>query len=88
MLAVTVLNNSRFTGLAWRAAARYRAAGWPVAATGNFRGRLRATTVYFEAGQQPSAVRFAQQFGVARVLPRFAGLPGYGLTVVLTRDAA
>ena len=84
---VTVLNNSRFTGLARRAAARYRAGGWVVAVTGNFTGRLRATTVYFAPGQQGSATRFARQFGVARVLPRFHGLPGAGLTVVLTRDA-
>ena len=86
-LPVTVLNNSRFTGLARRAAARYRAGGWLVAVTGNFTGRLRATTVYFAPGQQGSATRFARQFGVARVLPRFPGLPGSGLTVVLTRDA-
>ena len=86
-MPVTVLNNSRFTGLARRAAARYRAGGWLVAVTGNFTGRLRATTVYFAPGQQGSASRFARQFGVARVLPRFPGLPGYGLTVVLTRDA-
>ncbi len=86
-LPVTVLNNSRLTGLARRAAARYRAGGWPVAVIGNFTGRLRATTVYFAPGQQGSASRFAKQFGVTRVLPRFPGLPGYGLTVVLTRDA-
>ncbi len=86
-LPVTVLNNSRFTGLARRAAARYRAGGWLVAVTGNFTGRLRATTVYFAPGQQGSATRFARQFAVARVLPRFPGLPGSGLTVVLTRDA-
>ena len=85
-LPVTVLNNSQLTGLARRAAARYREGGWLVAVTGNFTGRLRATTVYFAAGQQGSAARFAKQFGVARVLPRFPGLPGHGLTVVLTRD--
>lgn len=88
VLPVTVLNNSRLFGLAKRAAARYRAGGWPVPVTGNFTGRLRVTTVYFAPGQQAAAARFARQFGVARVLPRFPGLPGRGLTVVLTRDAA
>ena len=84
--AVTVLNNSRITRLADRAAARFEAQGWPVAETGNYRGRLSVTTVYWAAGQQEAAERFAAAFVVPRVLPRPAGLPGSGLTVVLTRD--
>ena len=84
---LTVLNNSRRTGLADRAAATFRAGGWPVAVTGNFRGRIRATTVYYEPGQQDSAQALARRFpGIQRVLPRFDGLPGRGLTVVVTRD--
>ena len=86
-LPLTVLNNSRSTGLADRAAATFRAGGWPVRVTGNFRGRIRATTVYYEPGQEASARAFARRFaGIERVLPRFEGLPGRGLTVVLTRD--
>jgi hypothetical protein len=82
-----VLNNSRIDGLAARAAARFSAAGWPVAATGNYRGRLTATTLFYGPGQEPAARAFAARFpGVARVQPRTAGLPGSGLTVVLTRD--
>lgn len=89
LLPLTVLNNSRTTGLADRAAATFRAGGWPVQVTGNFRGRIRATTVYYEPGQEASARAFAQRFdGIERVLPRFEGLPGSGLTVVLTRDFA
>jgi len=85
-LALTVLNNSTRTGLAARAAARYRAAGWPVKLVGSFRGRLTETTVYYDPGQQPSAAALAKAFpGITRVLPRFPGLPGSGLTVVLTR---
>jgi hypothetical protein len=88
-LPLTVLNNSRTTGLADRAAATFRAGGWPVQVTGNFRGRIRATTVYYEPGQEASARAFARRFaGIERVLPRFDGLPGSGLTVVLTRDFA
>ena len=87
VVPVTVLNNSRIKGLADRAASRFRAGGWPVPATGNYRGgRIVTTTVYYPAGGQGSAQRFAAQFGIGRVLPRFAGLPGSGLTVVLTRD--
>lgn len=89
VLPVTVLNNSRVTGLAKTAARRFDAGGWPIAGTGNYsRGVIAETTVYYASGQRASAQRFARQFGIDRVLPRFAGLPGKGLTVVLTRDFA
>lgn len=43
--------------------------------------------MYFEPGQQAAAAALAAQFPVIRrVLPRFAGLPGSGLTVVVTRE--
>ena len=85
---VDVLNNSRVKGLADSAARRFRAGGWPVPlkASNYSGGTLPATTVYYAPGQLGSAQRFAKQFGISRVLPRFAGLPGSGLTVVLTRD--
>ncbi len=89
VVPVTVLNNSRITGLADRGATRFTAEGWPVAETGNYRGRIRATTVYYPAGLEASAQAFAARFpGVERVLPRPDNLPGSGLTVVLTRDFA
>jgi hypothetical protein len=84
---VLVLNNSRIKGLADRSAAKFRAGGWPVSGTGNYRGGVIAqTTIYYAPGQLASAQRFAKQFAIPRVLPRFSGLPGSGLTVVLTRD--
>jgi hypothetical protein len=87
--AVLVLNNSRITGLAERAAASFARDGWPVRDTGNFTGRIRSTTVYYAPGQEADARAFAERFaGIARVLPRFEGLPGTGLTVVVTRDFA
>lgn len=86
--ALTVLNNSRVPALAARSARHYRDGGWPVAVVGNFRGRIARTTVYYEPGQQGPAEALAAEFGVPRVLPRFAGLPGRGLTVVVTRDLA
>jgi hypothetical protein len=86
-LPLTVLNNSTRSGLADRAAARFRAGGWPIALTGNFRGRVEATTVYYAPGQLASAQLLQKSFrGLVRVRPRFATLPGSGLTVVLTRD--
>lgn len=87
VVPITVLNNSRITGLAARAAEQFERQGWPVRLTGNFTGRIRSTTVYYEAGQEGSARALARDVeGIARVLPRFEGLPGSGLTVVLTRD--
>jgi hypothetical protein len=88
--ALLVLNNSRVPGLAARAAAGFRAAGWPVAGTGNLRGRLRATTVYFTPGEADAARALAERFpAIRRVVPRQPGLPGEApLTVVVTRDVA
>ena len=86
-LPLTVLNNSTRSGLADRAAARFRAGGWPIKLTGNFRGRVEATTVYYAPGELASAQLLQKSFsGLVRVRPRFATLPGSGLTVVLTRD--
>ncbi|MFL6139833.1 MAG: LytR C-terminal domain-containing protein [Frankiaceae bacterium] len=85
-LPLLVLNDSRVTGLAARAAADFRAAGWPIAGTGNYAGRIVETTAYYEPGQERAARALAARFAsITRVLPRFAGLPGHGLTVVVTR---
>jgi len=84
---VIVLNNSRIEGLADTAAELFRDGGWPVARTGNFRGKIPSTTVYYEAGQEAAARAFAARFDeVVRVRPRFATLPARGLVVVVTRD--
>ena len=84
--AVTVLNNSRRPGLAARVADEVRARGWPIRQTGNFRGRVAVTTAYYAPGQRGAAEQLARAFGqVQRVAPRFAGLPGSGLTLVVTR---
>ena len=73
--------------MANRAATAYRAGGWSVVMVGNYTGQVAETTVYFAPGQEPSAHRLARQFsGIVQVLPRIEGLPGSGLTVVLTRD--
>jgi hypothetical protein len=89
---LTVLNNSLEPGLGERAAARFRAAGWPVVLIGNFAGRIPTTTVYYTPGdgaQQRAANTLATRFpGIHRVLPRYEGLPPTppGLVVVITRD--
>jgi hypothetical protein len=87
IVPVSVLNNSKISGLADRGAARFRAGGWPVKLTGNYRGgNIARTTVYYAPGGLASAQRFAKQFGIPRVAPRFPGLPTTGMTVLLTRD--
>jgi hypothetical protein len=84
---VTVLNNSRRSGLAAHVAAEVRAKGWSVAKTGNFRGRIVETTLYYAPGQSAAAAELAHRMPqVRRIAPRFAGLPGRGLTLVVTRD--
>lgn len=86
-IALTVLNNSRRTGLAHRAAAQVARRGWPIALIGNFTGRIPVSTVYYVAGEEPQARLLAREFpAVQRVLPRFRGLPGHGLTLVVTRE--
>ena len=84
--AVLVFNNSRIGDLGERAAASLRDGGWSVRDVGSFSGRFRTSTVYFEPGQRAAAERLAEQYGVPRVLPRLAALPGSGMTVVVTRD--
>jgi hypothetical protein len=84
---VTVLNNSRRQGLAHRAAAQVSNGGWPIRDVGNFTGRIAESTVYYAPGQSRVAHALAHQFpAVQRVLPRFHGLPGSGLTLVVTRE--
>jgi hypothetical protein len=86
---LTVLNNSTISGLAAQSAEEFHAKGWPIAAVGNFTGRVAETTVYYTPGadlQRQAAQRLARQFpGITRVNERFDGLPGSGVTVVLTR---
>jgi ribulose-5-phosphate 4-epimerase/fuculose-1-phosphate aldolase len=85
---LTVLNNSKVTGLAKKAAADFAAKGWTIAGTGNLSGRLSRTTVYYPAGMLAAAVELRRAFpAVADSAPRYAGLPGDGtLVVVVTRD--
>ena len=83
---VTVLNNSRVSHLAADAADQLRAGGWPIRLVGNFTGRIAATTAYYAPGGAREAQALARQFpSIQRVLPRFRGLPGHGLTLVVTR---
>lgn len=87
---LTVLNNTTVTGLAGRAATLFSAHGWSVSVVGNYTGLVPATTVYYDpasASSRRAAQTLAAQFPqIVNVAPRFAGLPGAGLTVVLAPD--
>jgi len=85
-----VYNNSTITGLAARAAADFRNAGWQVEEVGNYpSGIIPTSTVYYRPGtsEQQAAQALAGQFGL-RVEPRFSGLDeaAPGLIVIATND--
>jgi hypothetical protein len=91
VLPLGVYNNSRRVGLARRAAEEFRKGGWPATVKGDYRAtKLPATTVYYTVGndrEKLAAESLHRQFPhVERVQPRFTGLPGKGLIVILTQD--
>jgi cytoskeletal protein RodZ len=84
---VVVLNQTARAGLASRVAERLRGQGWTVAGTGNFRGSVPATTVYYPPGAEAAAQALAQTLPTGpRVRPRFGNLSTTRLTVVVTDD--
>jgi hypothetical protein len=85
--ALLVLNNSRIVDLADRVAAEARAVGWPVGGVGSLRGRIRATTVYYDPGMADAARQLQARLpAIQRLLPRPDWLPGSApLTLVVTR---
>ncbi|HEY4420273.1 MAG TPA: LytR C-terminal domain-containing protein [Pseudonocardia sp.] len=85
-----VYNNSTITGLAARAAADFRNAGWQVEEVGNYpSGIIPTSTVYYRpgTGEQQAAQALADQFGL-RAEARFSGLDeaSPGLIVIATND--
>ncbi len=86
-IPLTVLNNTTESGLAKTAAQAFSTKGWQVGQVGNYTGQISVTTVYYnpsDPAQHQAAETLARQYpGVAQVQPRFADLPGTGLTVVL-----
>jgi LytR cell envelope-related transcriptional attenuator len=83
-LEVVVLNQSSRAGLAASAADRLRAKGW-VVRTGNFRGSVPSTTVYYPPGAETQAKALAASLPTTpRVRERFGNLSTTRLTVVVT----
>ena len=81
-----VLNETATRGLAAQVASRLRAKGWTITGTGNWRGNVGTTTVYYPAGMEAAARRMAYDLGVTRIRPRVAGMLTNRLTVVLTSN--
>jgi LytR cell envelope-related transcriptional attenuator len=89
LIPLDVLNDSRVTGLAARASDTFRAGGWDVASTGNFRGTdVPETTIFYPDGDKAAADRLASQFGIQRLEPASSDLSQSHLTVALARDWA
>ena len=87
--AVTVLNATRRAGLATRAAATLRSAGWSVASTGNSEEPPLQTTVYYSDAQLRETARAVSSDlpGVQRV-ERSSRFGDGVVTVVLASDYA
>jgi hypothetical protein len=85
-----VYNNSLIQGLAARAAADFRSAGWTVSEIGGYPGAtIPTSTVYYRPGtdEQTAAQEIGRAFGL-RVEPRFSGIQSAspGVIVIVTRE--
>lgn len=89
-IVLRVYNNSKIRGLAHRAAADFRAAGYRVAEIDNYSGgRIPVTTIYYRPGtaEQAQARIVADRFG-ARLEPRFPGIRNAspGVIAIVTKN--
>jgi hypothetical protein len=82
-IPVGVFNNTSTKGLARTVAARARAAGWTVDGTGNWRGSIPQTTVYYPPGFQTQAQTLADDLDFSRVRPSVAPMQTDRLTLIL-----
>jgi hypothetical protein len=92
---ITVLNSTKTTGLAAKAAEAFKAAGWESPGVGGYTGGdIAASTVFFTEGdetQRQAAVQLVDAFPQLQgPTPRFfqlpADVPAPGLVVVLAAD--
>lgn len=82
-IRVSVLNNTRTSGLASTVAAKVRAAGWTVAGVGNWRGAIPETTVYYPPGFEKQAQTLARDLDFGRVRPLISPMRSDRLTLIL-----
>ena len=81
-----MLNSTRTAGLAAKAAATLRAAGWTVAATGNYRQAQPPTTVYYPGDLEATARAVAADLGRSVRVQQSSQFGADRLTVVLGTD--
>lgn len=81
---VVVLNNTRTPGLARSYAAKVTAAGWSVVGTGNWRGSIPSTTVYYPPALRAQADLLAKDLHVGRVRPAVSPMKSDQLTLILS----
>lgn len=82
-VAVSVLNATRTPGLAAQVSGRVSAAGWTVAATGNWAGGAAQTAVHYPPGREAEARLLADDLGIGAVVPAVQGMNTERLTVLL-----
>ena len=81
---VVVLNQTRRQGLAEQVATFLESEGWEVRSTGNWRGAVPSTTVYYPTGLDEAAAALAATLpGSDRTRPRQSNMAGDALTVIL-----
>ncbi|KQX67054.1 LytR C-terminal domain-containing protein [Angustibacter sp. Root456] len=85
-LPVTVLNSTSTSGLASKGAARLKTAGWAIRSTGNYRGGVSGTTVFYgSASLRATAQAVAADLGLGTVTES-ADFGSNRVTVVLDGD--
>lgn len=82
-VAVSVLNATRTPGLAAQVSGQVTAAGWTVAATGNWAGGAAQTAVHYPPGREAEARLLAADLGIDSVVPSVQGMNTERLTVLL-----
>ncbi len=83
-IPVAVLNNTTTKGLARNVAAKVAAAGWQVSGTGNWRGLIPETTVYYPAGFEAQAGQLAKDLDFGRIRPAVSPMHSDRLTLILS----
>lgn len=85
-VAVSVLNSTSTSGLAAKGATRLKTAGWSIRSTGNYRGTVPGTTVFYgQASLRATAQAVAADLGVGTV-SESAQFGSKRVTVVLGGD--
>jgi hypothetical protein len=81
---VVLFNNTGVTGVAEKKAAILEGAGWNVAATDNWYGKIPANTVYYPPQLRPDAVKLAKVLHIRRLHAAVAPMQFDELTVIIS----